>query len=93
MEENQADSIVRAVLEPDPEAREKLRRKREAEDRGVALGRFTAAFVLAGFAVGMALAHFAGERLTVGGLWGAIGGAAIGQLVGTWHGHPRGEDQ
>lgn len=79
------EAIVNAILEPDSEVQEELRRKREAENRNLAVSRFTAAFVLVGFAIGMAAAYFVGEGLSSGGLWGAIGGAVIGQVVGAWH--------
>ena len=29
-------------------------------------------------------AYLVGERVSTGGLWGGIGGAAIGQAVGAW---------
>ena len=43
-----------------------------------------AAFVLVGFPIGAAVAYFAGERFTLGGLWGGIGGAAVGWAVAAW---------
>ena len=79
------EAIVKAIRDPDSKVRDELRRKREAESRNLKISRFTAAFVLVGFAIGMAAAYFVGERLSVGGLWGGIVGAAIGQVVGTWH--------
>ena len=84
MEKQQAEAIAQAILEPDLKAQEELRRKREAEDRSVAVRRFIAGFVLVGFAIGAATAYFAGERFTVGGLWGGIGGAVVGWAVGAW---------
>ena len=42
------------------------------------------AFVLLGVASGMIVAYVLGERFSVGGLWGGIGGAVLGQVVGTW---------
>jgi len=86
---NQAEAIVNAILEPRVKAQEHLRRKREAEKRSLAMSRFSAAFVLAGFVVGATAAYFTGYRFTLGGLWGAICGAAIGQVVGAWHARRR----
>ena len=89
MQKSQAEAIVDAILEPGVKAQEDLRRKREAERRSLAKSRFTAAFVLVGFVVGATAAYLAGNRFTFGGLWGAICGAAIGQIIGTWHGRRR----
>src|SRR5690606_40050149 len=72
MERQQAEAIAEAILEPDLNAQAELRRKREAEDRSLAVRRFIAGFVLVGFAIGAATAFIAGERFTVGGLWGGI---------------------
>ncbi len=84
MEKQQAEAIAKVILEPDLNAQAELRRKREAEDRSLAVRRFIAGFVLVGFAIGAATAFFAGERFTDGGLWGGIGGAAVGWVVGAW---------
>ena len=84
MEKQQAEAIAKVILEPDLNAQAELRRKQEAEDRSLAVRRFIAGFVLVGFAIGAATAFFAGERFTVGGLWGGIGGAAVGWVVGAW---------
>ena len=84
MEKQQAETIAQAILEPDLKTQEELRRKREAEDRSLAVRRFIAGFVLAGFAIGAIAAYFAGGRFTVGGLWGAVGGAVFGWSVGAW---------
>lgn len=84
MDKQQAEAIVQAILEPDLKAQQELRRKREAEDRSLAVRRSIAAFVLAGFALGAAAAYFTGERFTVGGLLGCFGGAVVGWAVGAW---------
>ncbi|WP_051322539.1 hypothetical protein [Luteimonas sp. J29] len=84
MEKQQAEAIAKTILEPDLNAQAELRRKREAENRSLAVRRFIAGFVLVGFAIGAAAAFFTGERFTVGGLWGGIGGAAVGWVVGAW---------
>lgn len=80
MDESQADAIARAILTPDIEAREALRRKREKEAWWLVEKRKVAWLALAGFPVGAVIAHFTGERLTAGGLWGAIAGGAIGWI-------------
>jgi uncharacterized membrane protein YfcA len=72
MDEKQADAIARAILEPDRQAREQLRRKREAEAARLVLQRRAAGAALAGMAVGGAVGHFASgdfpRWLVVGGL-------------------------
>lgn len=82
MEQKQAEAMVNAILDPDPKVQQDLRRKREAETRALVVSRYTAAFVLLGFASGLIVAYFLGERFSVGGLWGGIGGAVLGQVVG-----------
>ena len=84
MDKSQADAIAQAILAPDLEAQEALRRKRAKEAWWLAEKRKVAWLVLAGFAVGAAAAHYAGERFTVGGLWGGISGGAIGWLWIGW---------
>ena len=84
MEKQQAEAIAQAILEPDLKVQTELRRKREAEHRSLAFRRFIAAFVLMGFAIGAAVAYFAGERFTLGGIWGGMVGAAVGWAVGAW---------
>jgi len=56
MEKQQAEAIAKVILEPDLNAQAELRRKREAEDRSLAVRRFIAGFVLVGFAIGAATA-------------------------------------
>ena len=86
MERHRAEAIVQAILEPDLAAREALRRKRAAEERRLAAGRFNAWCVLAGFAIGAAASHVVGAHFTVGGLWGGIAGAIVGRLLAAWRG-------
>ena len=87
MDKRQAEEVVQAILEPDLKAQEELRRKRDAEARSLGVRRFVAWFVLCGFAVGAALAYLSGERFTFGGLWGAIGAAAVGWAIVAWRKH------
>ncbi|QOW18855.1 hypothetical protein INQ41_09215 [Lysobacter ciconiae] len=84
MEKKQADAIVQAILEPDLRGREELRRKREAEARGLRISRFVSAFVLIGFAIGALIAHSTGERFTNGAFWGSAIGAVVGRAVPAW---------
>ena len=84
MEKQQAEAIAQAILEPDLSVQAELRRKKEAKERSLAVRRVIATFVLLGFAIGAATALAFGERFTVGGLWGGIGGAAVGWAVGAW---------
>lgn len=80
---------------PQPQSRagatQALGRKREhalmgkQEDLLLLEKRKVAWLALVGFAIGAAAAHFyAGQRFTVGGLWGSIAGAAIGWLWAAW---------
>ena len=80
MEKQQVEAIAQAILEPDLNAQAELRRKRTAEERSLAVRRFIATFVLVGFAIGAATALVLGERFTVGGLWGGIGGVSPSQV-------------
>ena len=84
MEKKQAEAIVQAILEPELRGREELRRKREAEARGLRSSRFVAAFVLVGFAIGALIAYVSGERFTNGALWGSAFGAVVGRAVAAW---------
>jgi len=85
VDKNQSEAIVQAILDPDVQGQEELRRRREAEARGPKISRFVAAFVLVGFATGALAAYFTGERFTNGGLWGAICGAVVGRVVAAWY--------
>lgn len=46
MEKQQAEAIAQAILEPDLSVQAELRRKREAEERSLAVRRVIATFVL-----------------------------------------------
>ena len=84
MDRSQAEAIAQAILAPDLEAQEALRRKRAKEAWWLIEKRKVAWFILVGFAVGAAIAHFVGERFNAGGLWGAISSGAIGWLWVGW---------
>lgn len=84
MDESQADAIAQAMLSPDPIAQEALRRKRAKEDWLLIERRKIAWLTLAGFPVGAGISCLAGERISSGGLWGAIAGSAIGALWVSW---------
>ena len=84
MEQSQADAIARAILEPDLKAQEQLRRKRAAESKQLTEKRKVAWLGLAGFAIGAVAAHFTGEGISAGGLWGGVAGAAVGWVINSW---------
>ena len=84
MDRSQADTVADAILAPHQKSLEERRRKREAKERDLAARRFVAAFVLAGVAIGVALAHLAGQRFIDGCLWGSLGGGAVGWAVVGW---------
>lgn len=84
MEKSHADAIARAILEPDLKAQEELRRKRAAETQQLAEKRKVAWLGLLGFAIGALAAHLMGERISVGGLWGGMAGAAAGWAIALW---------
>lgn len=72
MDENQADAIARAILEPDLKAQEQLRQRRAREATALTVQRRAAGIALVGMAIGGTIGHFAfGEfsrYLLVGGL-------------------------
>ncbi len=84
MDRSQADAIAQAILSPDPAAQEALRRKRAKEDWLLIERRKIAWLTLVGFAIGIAIAYLTAHPLTVGGLWGAILGSAIGGVWVSW---------
>ena len=72
MDENHAEAIARAILEPGLKAQEQLREKRAREATALAVQRRAAGIALAGMAIGGTIGHFAfGEiprYLIVGGV-------------------------
>nr|WP_245149870.1 hypothetical protein [Xanthomonas axonopodis] len=78
MDKSQADAIAQALLQPDLEAQEKIRRRRAAEGQGVADRRMVAWFSLSGLVIGAVVAHLTGYRFTDGIMWGGIAGGAVG---------------
>ncbi|AOL18166.1 hypothetical protein AB8807_20050 [Xanthomonas campestris pv. olitorii] len=78
MDKSQADAIAQAILQPDLEAQEQIRRRRAAEDQAVADRRMVAWFSLSGFVIGAVVAHLTGYRFTDGIIWGGIAGGAVG---------------
>ena len=85
MEESHAEAIARAILQPDLEAREKLRRKKAKEAWWLVEKRKVAWLALIGCAVGAAIAIYAGEHFIDGALWGSLSGGAVGWLWIGWH--------
>ena len=84
MDKRQAEAIAQAILSPGREAQEALLIKRAREAWWHAEKRKVAWLILVGFAVGAAIAYYSGDRFTVGGLWGAISGGAIGWAWVGW---------
>lgn len=85
MERKQAEAAAEAILGPHIRAQDaksqELRAKRDAEHALQVRKRRGAWFVLAGAAIGVAIAHFGGFRFTQGICWGGIAGAALGFIV------------
>ena len=84
MDKTQADAIAQAILQPDLEAQEKIRRKRAAEEQILAGRRSVAKLALLGMAIGGAAVYFAGGRLTEGIIWGGLAGGVIGWAAVWW---------
>ena len=84
MDKTQADAIAQAILQPDLEAQEEIRRKRAAEKRTWADRRMVAKLSLFGIVIGGAAAYFAGGRLIDGVIWGGLAGGVIGWAVVWW---------
>ena len=84
VDRSQADAIVQAILEPDLKVQEEIRRKRAADERGLAEGRKIAVFMLVGFAIGALSAYLMEEGISAGGLWAGIVSAVIGRLIISW---------
>ncbi len=78
MEKSQAEAIAQALLQPDLKAQDDLRRKRSSAAWWLVEKRKVAWLALVGFAVGVAVAVYTGQRFSLGGLCGAFSGAAVG---------------
>ena len=81
MDKLQADAIAQALLQPDPKARDEIRRKRAAQARQEADRRLVALFAIPGFVIGAVVAHYSGYRFTKGVIWGGVVGAMIGWAI------------
>lgn len=81
IDKTQAEAIAQAILEPDLQMQEELRRKREADARRLAFQRRVAAFALAGAGVGAAVGYFAFGQFSRGVIVGAILGFLVGRLI------------
>ena len=84
MEKSQAEAVAEAILKPNREAQEELRRKRTAAARSLAERRFVAWWVLSGSAVGAVVASLADHRFSNGVLWGGVAGAVSGWAIAGW---------
>jgi len=82
MDRNQADAIARAILEPDLEAQEQLRRKRAVEAHAAVEQRRRAWFGLGGFAVGAVVGYVGFGQVSTFGLAGGGVGVLLGWVTG-----------
>src|SRR3546814_14966589 len=87
MDKSQANAIAQAILQPDLNAQEDIRRKRTAKEQSLADRRLVAWFSLPCFAIGAAVAYFTENRFSTGILWGGLLGSAIGWTVVWWRRH------
>jgi hypothetical protein len=86
MDKTQADAIAQAILQPDREAQEKIRRKRAAQERTLAGRRSVAKISLLGIVIGGTAVYFAGGRVIDGIIWGGLAGGVIGWAAVWWRG-------
>lgn len=86
MDKTRADAIIQAILQPDREAQEKIRRKRAAQERTLAGRRTVAKIYLLGIVIGGTAVYFAGGRVTDGIIWGGLVGGVIGWAAVWWRG-------
>ena len=88
MDKSQAEAIAKAILEPDLQAQEEIRRKHAAEALYMAHKRQVAWYALAGAFIGAAVTYFMGQRFTVGVVLGALLGTGVGTLAIRRRGKP-----
>jgi hypothetical protein len=81
MDKTQADAIAQAILEPELRAREEILHKRAAKAAELARKRRIAWFSLIGACIGSAIAYYGGFRFSLGVIYGALTGSAVGWLV------------
>lgn len=80
MDKQQADAIVQAILLPDLDAQEQIRKKREREAVQLLRKRRIALITLAGCAVGAIAAWICGIRVDEGVIYGGLTASALGWL-------------
>jgi len=81
MEKGQADAIAVAILEPGRRAQEELRNKHAIKSAQLARNRRVAWLTLSGAGIGAAVAYFSGVHFSIGVIWGALAGSAVGWLI------------
>jgi len=85
MDKTQADAVAQAILQPaqraQQRAQEDFRKKRALKALQLKRQRRIALFTLSGCAFGALIAYLASDRVTVGILWGGLGGSAVGWLA------------
>jgi Flp pilus assembly protein TadB len=83
MQQSRAEAIAQALMAPDLQVQQEVRRKRAAQSAQLARRRRIAWFFLAGAGLGAAVVWYAGVRFSVGVLFGGLAGAVTGWLA-TW---------
>ncbi|MFT4048041.1 MAG: hypothetical protein QM661_15300 [Solimonas sp.] len=88
MDKSQAEAIAKAILEPDLQAQEEIRRKHATGAPYMVHKHQVAWYALAGAFIGGAVAYLIGQRFTVGVVLGALLGTGIGTLAIRRRGKP-----
>ena len=81
MDENQADAVSDAILEPDLKAQNELRERRSKEAASLSARRRFAIFALAGMAIGGAVGYFAFGHFLRGFFIGIIAAYLLARIV------------
>ena len=84
MDRPQADAVNNALREPSLNTQHDQRRRRDAEQRSLALRRVAAGCALVGIGVGAAIAHYTADGLARGIIWGGITAGALGWTAAWW---------
>jgi hypothetical protein len=81
MDERQASTVSDAILGPGLKAQDELREKRKKEAAHLAAQRRSAAFALAGMAIGGAVGHFVFGHFSQGFIIGGIAAYLLARIV------------
>ncbi|MGV8940088.1 MAG: hypothetical protein ACOH1P_00910 [Lysobacter sp.] len=82
MDKNQADAIIKAMLEPDLKVQQEIQRKRARDASQLVAQRRHAWFGLGGFVVGTAIGYSIAGFNSFHGLMGAMAGVVVSALIG-----------